>query len=210
MPTLADFPLTSSTPLDDTSLPRLFSQDPSPPEARVEQPDPRRPNKTVLLLAVTPALAAACLYAGARIAGVELLPSSPSGLAAEETSVVLVPGRGAETGASVDDRELRSLRTAATVAATARATTAAPGTSKGSGQRQEKEQQGSSEPPPPDGGTGESDPNLTLPIVGETPVPDPGLEAPKLPVDPEGTLPATGVTVPEVDLTPPDTGSILP
>jgi hypothetical protein len=210
MPTLADFPPASSTPLDDASLRRLFSHDPSPPEARVEQPEPRRPNKTVLLLAVAPALAAACLYAGTRIAGVELLPSSPSGLAAEETSVVLVPGRGASNGASVDGRELRSLRAAATVAATTRATTAAPGPAKGDGQRQEKEQQGSSEPPPPGGGTDESDPNLTLPIVGETPVPDPGLESPELPIDPEGTLRATGVTVPEADLTPPDTGSILP
>jgi hypothetical protein len=209
MPTLADFPRASSTPLDDASLRRLFSHDPSSPEARVEQPEPRRPNKTVLLLAVAPALAAACLYAGTRIAGVEHLPSSPSGLAAEETSVVLVPGRGASTGASVDARELRSLRAAATVAATTRATTgSAPGTSKGGGQ--EKEQQGSSEPPPPGGGTDESDPNLTLPIVGETPVPDRGLEVPELPVDPEGTLPATGVTVPEADLTPPDTDSILP
>jgi hypothetical protein len=210
MPTLADFPRASSTPLDDASLRRLFSHDPSPPEARVEQPEPRRPNKTVLLLAVAPALAAACLYAGTRIAGVERLPSSPSGLAAEETSVVLVPGLGASNGASVDARELRSLQAAAGVAAQTRTTRSTSSTAKGGGQRQEKEQQGSSEPPPPGGGTDESDPNLTLPIVGETPVPDPALEAPELPVDPEGTLPATGVTVPEVDLTPPDTSSILP
>lgn len=208
MPTLADLPLASSTPPDDTSLPRRLSRDPSPPGARVEQAEPRRPNKTVLLLAVAPALAAACLYAGTRIAGVELLPSSPSGLAAEETSVVLVPGRGASTGATVDTRELRSLRAAASLAAETQTTTGSA-TAKGSGQGQAKEQE-SPEPPPPGGGTGESDPNLTLPIVGETPAPDPGLEVPELPVDPEGTLPATGVTVPETDLTPPDTGSILP
>jgi hypothetical protein len=210
MPTLADLPLAPSTPLDDASLLRLSSHDRSASEARVERAEPRRPNKTVLLLAVTPALAAACLYAGARIAGVELLPSSPSGMAAEETSVVLVPGLGASNGASVDARELRSLQAAARVAAQTRTMTAAPGTSKGGGQQQEKEQQKSSEPPPPGGGTDESDPNLTLPIVGETPVPDPGLESPELPIDPEGTLRATGVTVPEADLTPPDTGSILP
>jgi hypothetical protein len=168
-----------------------------------DAPAPRRSPRLVHLAG--PALGVLIALAGARLAGVDLLPPLPPAVAGEETRTV-VAGPGVE--AAVDAREHRSLRraTAAAVALasapvgssgkrTSRASEQPPG---GSGQTGSGEQ-----PPPENAGTGGTDPGLILPIVGETPVPDPGLETPELPVDPETTLPGTGDVLP-------DTGGVLP
>jgi hypothetical protein len=128
---------------------------------------------------------------------VDGLPALPAGLPAEETGAVVVVDESSAAAAE-DRRELASLRAAGTAA---RATPSRDSKRRGHRDRRDGHEQA---PPPRTGDSGSGDStdeapsNVTLPVVGETPIPDPGIEVPSLPVDPE-TLPSVEVTVPELE-----------
>jgi hypothetical protein len=137
-----------------------------------------------------------CAYFGVRLAGVNGNPALPAGLPAHGTTLVLAGPNGAS---GRDAHELRSLRAGAAVAAAQ----ISPAADRGQPARRPGEGSETKSPPSSGGGTGgggggETNPNLTLPVIGATPIPDPGIEVPELPVDP-GTLPSTGDAVPDAD-----------
>lgn len=180
----------------ESPLPALLRPPKEKPRA---VPGPLEPSagrhRTSLARVIAVLLIAACVYFGVRLAGVDGLPPLPAGLPAEETGAVVVVDES--SAATEDRRELASLRAAGT------APTATPTRdSKRRGHRDRRD--GREQAPPPSGGSGSGDgtdeapPNVTLPVVGETPIPDPGIEVPSLPVDPE-TLPSVEVAVPELE-----------
>jgi hypothetical protein len=151
-----------------------------------------------------------CAYLGVRLADGNGSSALPAALPAHEASVVV----GGPDGASGRDaRELRALRAdPAVAAAQSRAAAERPNR----GQRRPPGSEGESPPSSrggggdgDGGGTDETDPNLTLPVIGETPIPDPGLEVPQLPVDP-GTLPDPGDVLPDAGVTVPEPEVPLP
>jgi hypothetical protein len=164
---------------------------PLPPETA---PEIRRldPAKLGAVLLVVPVV-----YFGARLAHVDAGPALPPGPAAEETSVVI-----ARSSASAGDAgELRTLRRL-TAEATAQEQIAPLRTGRNK-ERDDDRAPGNQEPTGSSGGgTGDdgSSSSVTLPIAGETPVPDPGVDTPELPVDPSGTLPDTDVSVPDLEI----------
>lgn len=206
---------------EDLSLPALLRRDPEAPGSRIptgdgseDQRSPSRPH--VGLLITFPLVVAAGICCASLATGNGVLPPLPFGAPAEAKTVVMAvgdpPGVGRER---LDARQLRSLARSAP-AAVAAASKAAPAEESRRYERSKKETQPQgSEQQPPEGGGGsdgggsdEGDPGLTLPVLGETPLPDPGVEAPELPVDPEDTLPATGDLLPDTDVI--DTDVTLP
>jgi hypothetical protein len=197
-----------TTGLEESFLPALLrSPEPTRPLLSPPKTAPARPHPDIARIAAV-VLIVPCAYFGLRLAGVEGLPSLPGALPAEDTSVVAA-NPADRTGR--DARELRSLRAASASAAVH------AGRPRASRRDDRDKPSGGHEQPPSgggsggggDGGGGGTDgtkPNLTLPVIGETPIPDPGVEVPDLPVDP-GVVPDTddvvqsaGVTVPDVDV----------
>jgi hypothetical protein len=196
-----------TTGLEESLLPALLrSSEPTRPLLSPPKTAPARRHPHIARIAAV-VLIVPCAYFGLRLAGVEGLPSLPGALPAEDTSVVAA-NTADRTGR--DARELRSLRTAAATAAVH------AGPSQASRRDDRDKPSGGHEQPPYGGGSGGgggggggtdgTKPNLTLPVIGETPIPDPGVEVPDLPVDP-GVVPDTddvvqgaGVTVPDVEV----------
>jgi hypothetical protein len=189
-----------TTGLEESFLPALLrSSEPIRPLLSPPEPAPDRRRHGLARIAAV-ALIVPCAYFGLRLAGVEGLPALPAALPAEGTSVV-VADRADRSGR--DGHELRSLRAAAAAAAAQTPSRDARRDDRG------KPARGHEQSPPGGkggGGTGGTNPNPTLPVVGETPIPDPGVEVPDLPVDPGGlpdagdVVQAAGVTVPDVDV----------
>jgi hypothetical protein len=184
----------------ESPLPALLRRPKEKPRA---VPGPLEPSagrhRPSLARVIAVLLIAACVYFGVRLAGVDGLPALPAGLPAEETGAVVVVDESSAAAAE-DRRELASLRAAGTAAT---ATPSPDSKRRGHRDRRDREQA-----PPSSGGSGsgggsgdgtdEAPPNVTLPVVDETPIPDAGIEVPSLPVDPE-TLSSVEVTVPELE-----------
>jgi hypothetical protein len=191
MPATTDVRL-ETTGLEESFLPALLrSPEPTRPLLAPPKSTPARPHPDIARIAAV-VLIVPCAYFGLRLAGVEGLPSLPGALPAEDTSVV------AANPANRTGRDARELRAAA---ATASVHTGASRESRRDDRGKPSGGGGGG-----GGGTDGTKPNLTLPVIGETPIPDPGVEVPDLPVDP-GVIPDTddvvqsaGVTVPDVDV----------
>jgi hypothetical protein len=180
------------------ALLRTPKQEPRPVADAPGAPDETGRSGLVRIGAVL--LVAPCVYFGVRLMEVDGPTDLPPGLAADGTSAVVVPKKSPFAG---DARELRSLRAAAAAATAApAAASAADSKERRHGKRRDGEQG------PPGGGSsgGERDDgtlNVTLPIIGETPIPDPGVEVPSLPIDPgaaptpEELLPEAGAALPD-------------
>jgi hypothetical protein len=173
------------------------------------EPVPERGRPTLARAAIV-LLVLACAYFGLRLAGVDGRPPLPAGLPAEGVSIVVA---GPGEAWSRDARELRIRRPAAALAA---AQTSAVRERAELGSHPKR--RSNDESPPTSGGDGDdsggagdaaTDPNLTLPVVGVTPIPDPGIQVPELPVEP-GTLPDARAVLPGAGGTVPEAGVPLP
>jgi hypothetical protein len=195
-----------TTGLEESFLPALLrSSEPTRPVLSPPKTAPPRRHADIARIAAV-VLIVPCAYFGLRLAGVEGLPSLPGALPAEDTSVVAA---NPADRVGRDARELRSLRKATATAAVQ------AGPSRTSWRDDRGKPSGGHQQPPSGGGSGGggggggtdgTKPNLTLPVIGETPIPDPGVEVPDLPVDPavvpdtDDVVQSAGVTVPDVNV----------